>query len=52
MAALVLGAENWAALAPKLLWPLWGAGWVRPRLPTTTVGAASASIAGAASELI
>ena len=21
----VLGAENWAALAPELLWPLWGA---------------------------
>ena len=25
MAALVLGAETWAALAPDLLWPLWGA---------------------------
>jgi hypothetical protein len=25
VAALVLGAENWAALAPELLWPLWGA---------------------------
>jgi hypothetical protein len=21
----VLSAENWAALAPELLWPLWGA---------------------------
>jgi len=21
----ILGAENWAALAPELLWPLWGA---------------------------
>ena len=21
----VLGGENWAALAPELLWPLWGA---------------------------
>jgi hypothetical protein len=40
----ILGGQNWAALAPELLWPLCGGRRsARPRSPTTTAGEASVS---------